>query len=89
MGGRYVSGFNEEGFQVTLLDTDLQTGETLSPDGIGGDRDPNACHLQRRQVRTAHVKRLITASFAGQEIRDNPSRPGTAGREQWIAPMPR
>ena len=44
MGGRcYVSGFNEEGFGVSAAGlTDLQTGETLEPGGIGGDRDPNA-----------------------------------------------
>ena len=44
MGGRcYVSGFNEEGFGVSAAGlTDLQTGETLDPGGIGGDRDPNA-----------------------------------------------
>ena len=43
-GGRvYVSGFNEEGFAVSAAGlTDLQTGETLSPEGIGSDaRDPN------------------------------------------------
>ena len=43
-GGRcYVSGFNEEGFQVTPAGiTDLQTGELLSPEDIGAERDPNA-----------------------------------------------
>ena len=44
LGGRvYVSGFNEEGFGVSAAGlTDLQTGETLSPEGIGSDeRDPN------------------------------------------------
>ena len=44
MGGRcYVSGFNEEGFGVSAAGlTDLQTGETLDPGGIGGERDPNS-----------------------------------------------
>ena len=44
LGGRvYVSGFNEEGFGVSAAGlTDLQTGETLDPGSIGGDRDPNA-----------------------------------------------
>ena len=44
LGGRcYVSGFNEEGFGVSAAGlTDLQTGETLDPGNIGGERDPNA-----------------------------------------------
>ena len=44
MGGRcYVSGFNEEGFGVSAAGlTDLQTGETLDPGNIGGERDPNS-----------------------------------------------
>ena len=39
MGGRcYVSGFNEEGFGVSAAGlTDLQTGELLSPEGLGSD----------------------------------------------------
>ena len=37
-GGRcYVSGFNEEGLQVTAAGvTDLQTGETIAAGDIGG-----------------------------------------------------
>jgi len=38
-GGRvYLNGFNEEGFQVTAAGLiDLQTGEVLSPEGLGSD----------------------------------------------------
>ena len=38
-GGRvYLNGFNEEGFQVTAAGlVDLQTGEVLSPEGLGAD----------------------------------------------------
>ena len=39
LGGRvYISAFNEEGFQITAAGlTDLATGETLSPEGLGGE----------------------------------------------------
>jgi hypothetical protein len=38
LGGRvYISAFNEEGFQITAAGlTDLATGQTLSPEGLGG-----------------------------------------------------
>ena len=41
LGGRcYISGFNEEGLQVTAAGiTDLLTGETIAAGDIGGDRD--------------------------------------------------
>ena len=42
-GGRvYLNGFNEEGFQVTAAGlVDLQTGEVLSPEGLGADDAAN------------------------------------------------
>ena len=93
MGGRcYVSGFNEEGFQVTPAGlTDLQTGETLSPDGIGGDRDPN-------QPVTFNGDVLIQGKLTVNEIdsnqvslvknhRDNANEPSAGRGMSWIAPM--
>ena len=93
MGGRcYVSGFNEEGFQVTPAGlTDLQTGETLSPDGIGGDRDPN-------QPVTFNGDVLIQGKLTVNDIdsnqvslvknhRGNTNEPSAGRGMSWIAPM--
>ena len=93
MGGRcYVSGFNEEGFGVSAAGlTDLQTGETLSPEGIGADRDPN-------QPVTFNGDVLIQGMLTVNEIdsnqvslvknhRDNGNEPSAGRGMSWIAPM--
>ena len=93
MGGRcYVSGFNEEGFGVSAAGlTDLQTGETLSPEGIGADRDPN-------QPVTFNGDVLIQGTLTVNEIdsnqvslvknhRDNGNEPSAGRGMSWIAPM--
>ena len=93
MGGRcYVSGFNEEGFQVTPAGlTDLQTGETLSPEGIGGDRDPS-------QTVTFNGDVLIQGELTVNEIdskqvslvknyNNNGNKPSAGRGMSWIAPM--
>ena len=65
MGGRcYVSGFNEEGFGVSAAGlTDLQTGETLDPGNIGGERDPNSV--------TVFTNVKITGTLEADKIKSN------------------
>ena len=94
LGGRvYVSGFNEEGFGVSAAGlTDLQTGETLSPDGIGSDeRDPNAPVTFNGDV-------LIQGTLNANSINSdqvslvkgfnaNDTEPSQGRGMAWIAPM--
>lgn len=63
-GGRcYVSGFNEEGLQVTAAGlTDLQSGETLAAGDIGGDRDSNV---------DVFADVLVTGTLEANNIKSN------------------
>ena len=94
LGGRvYVSGFNEEGFQVTAAGlTDLQTGETLSPDGLGSEgRDPNAPEVFNKDVvinGQLTVNRIdSTQKSLVKDRADNASKPSEGRGMSWIAPM--
>ena len=94
LGGRvYVSGFNEEGFQVTAAGlTDLQTGETLSPDGLGSDGiNPNEPEVFNKDV---VINGLLTVnkidSTQKSLVKDrgnNPNLPSEGRGMSWIAPM--
>ena len=93
-GGRvYVSGFNEEGFGVSAAGlTDLQTGETLSPDGLGSDdRDDNEPKVFNSDV---VVNGILTANQIDsaqkslvKDFRDNSNRVSEGRGMSWIAPM--
>ena len=93
-GGRcYVSGFNEEGFGVSAAGlTDLQTGETLSPEGIGSDaRDPNEPTVFNGNV---IVNGLLEANEINSNqkslvrgFKDNANEPSEGRGMSWIAPM--
>ena len=94
LGGRvYVSGFNEEGFGVSAAGlTDLQTGETLSPDGIGSDdRDPNAPVtfngdvLIQGTLNANNINSSQTSLVKG--FGNNAGLPSQGRGMSWIAPM--
>ena len=94
LGGRiYVSGFNEEGFGVSAAGlTDLQTGETLSPDGIGSDdRDPNAPVtfngdvLIQGTLNANSINSSQTSLVKG--FGNNANLPSQGRGMAWIAPM--
>ena len=94
LGGRcYVSGFNEEGFGVSAAGlTDLQTGETLSPDGIGSDeRDPNAPVTFNGDVLiqgTLNANSINSTQVSLVKGFGNNSQEPSQGRGMaWIAPM--
>lgn len=93
LGGRvYVSGFNEEGFGVSAAGlTDLQTGEILSPEGLGSSEvDANAPAVFNGDVRVngtlfANAIESVQASlvYLLDENRDLASEGRGFG---WIAP---
>ena len=94
IGGRvYVSGFNEEGFGVSAAGlTDLQTGETLSPDSIGSDdRDPNAPVtfngdvLIQGTLNANNINSSQTSLVKG--FGNNDTAPSSGRGMSWIAPM--
>ena len=94
LGGRvYVSGFNEEGFEVTAAGlTDLQTGETVSPDGLGSDgRDPNAPEVFNKDVvingQLTVNKIDSTQKSLVKDRANNANLPSEGRGMSWIAPM--
>ena len=89
----FTSGFNEEGFGVSAAGlTDLQTGELLSPEGIGSDdRDPNAPVTFNGDVLiqgTLNVNSInSTQTSLVKGFGDNPNKPSQGRGMSWIAPM--
>ena len=93
-GGRvYVSGFNEEGFAVSAAGlTDLQTGETLSPEGIGSDaRDPNEPTVFNGDVvvnGTLEAQKIDSKQVSlVKKFNNNNDEPSAGRGMSWIAPM--
>lgn len=93
LGGRvYVSGFNEEGFAVSAAGlTDLQTGETLTPEGLGSDEtDPNAPTVFNGDVRvngTLYANAIDSLQKALVYLLDDNGDKVSEGRGMgWIAP---
>ena len=102
-GGRvYISAFNEEGFQVTAGGIiDLLTGETLSPEGLGGAGAPNDVTIFNGTVvvngilEANRIESTQTALVAlgraggvvsGVQNKDNPDIPSNGRGMAWIAP---
>jgi hypothetical protein len=93
LGGRvYVSGFNEEGFAVSAAGlTDLQTGEVLSPEGLGSDEiDTNAPTVFNGDVRvngTLYANAIESVQAALVYLLDDNRNELSQGRGMgWIAP---
>ena len=102
-GGRvYISAFNEEGFQITAGGLiDLLTGETLSPEGLGGSGAPNDVTifngtvvvngtLEANRIETTQ-KSLVALSregggTSGPQNKDNTDIPSDGRGLSWIAP---
>ena len=94
LGGRvYVSGFNEEGFGVSPAGlTDLQTGETLSPEGIGADRDASQTVVFNGDVLVQGELQVIDGIESDQQslvkgLNENDEEPSQGRGMSWIAPM--
>jgi hypothetical protein len=92
LGGRvYISAFNEEGFQITAAGlTDLATGTTLSPEGLGGDDPASNITIFNGDV---NVNGTLTANSIEStqqslvKIKDNNDQEVSEGRGMsWIAP---
>ena len=93
-GGRvYLNGFNEEGFQVTAAGlVDLQTGEVLSPEGLGADDAANDNVIFPGDVTVEGTLRADTIESDQQALvfikheTDNPRPPSNGLGFAYIAP---
>ena len=93
-GGRvYLNGFNEEGFQVTAAGlVDLQTGEVLSPEGLGADDAANDNVIFPGDVTVEGTLRADTIQSDQQALvfvkheTDNPRPPSNGLGFAYIAP---
>ena len=102
-GGRvYISAFNEEGFQITAGGLiDLLTGQTISPEGLGGSGAPNDVTtfngtvvvnglLEANRIETTQTALVALGRegglATGERNKDNSDIPSNGRGLCWIAP---